>query len=83
MTRVFGTSYELCAMMVKVMLVIELIEVFYIFEYEFKKKIIIIIILKFYSLILEAKLPINHVKVFFFFKKVYRYKKFDKTFHTS
>ena len=37
-TRVFGTSYELCAMMVKVMLVIELIEIFYIFEYEFKKK---------------------------------------------
>ena len=66
MTRVFGTSYELCAMMVKVMLVIELIEVFYIFEYEFKKKIII---LKFYSLILEAKLPINHVKVFFFFQE--------------
>ena len=28
-----------------------------------------IIILKFYSLILEAKLPINHVKVFFFFSR--------------
>ena len=64
-------------MMVKVMLVIELIEIFYIFEYEFFFKKII---LKFYSLILEAKLPINHVKVFFFSTKSIDTKNLTKHF---
>ena len=37
-------------------------------------------------LVLDAKLLLinmNYIKVFFFFKKFYRQKKFDKIFHTS
>ena len=39
-------------------------------------------LLKFYFLVLDAKLLINQVHFFFFFRKLIDTKKFNKTFHT-
>ena len=40
-----------------------------------------LILHKFYYIVLDEKLLINHVELLFFLQKIYRLKKIDKTFH--